>query len=171
MFLQMLLLQTIYRVILRQYLTISFSVLLLWTFFLIKHLQNQISLKRDCPKFDQENFTLDYLPINWESLKSSSRKVDQSFENFLTMSNSILDMYASLKLSKQKLKFRKKSWLVLGLQKPVSVKNNLCTKHIKLKNNTLKNKAQIKYKQHRNSLATLPKQSENLLYKLFSKQH
>lgn len=80
-------------------------------------------------------------------------------------------MYASLKLSKQKLKFRKKSWLVLGLQKPVSVKNNLCTKHIKLKNNTLKNKAQIKYKQHRNSLATLPKQSENLLYKLFSKQH
>lgn len=162
MFVQMLLLQTIYRVILRQYLTISFSVLLLWTFFLIKHLQNQISLKRDCPKFDQENFTLDYLPINWESLKSSSRKVDQSFENFLTMSNSILDMYASLKLSKRKLKFRSKSCVILGVQKPVSVKNNLRTKYIKLKNITLKKKALIKYKQHRNVLGTLPKQSEKL---------
>lgn len=119
MFVQILLLQTIYRVILLQYLIISFSVLLLRTFFLTKHLQNQIFLKRDCPKFDQENVTLDYLPINWESLKSSCRKVDQFFENFLTISNSILDMYVSLKLSKRKLKFRSKSCIILGIQKPV----------------------------------------------------
>ena len=42
----MLLLQIIYRVILLpQYLTISFSVLLLLIFSLINHLQNQIFLK------------------------------------------------------------------------------------------------------------------------------
>ena len=71
-------------------------------------------------------------------------------------------MYASLKLSKRKLKFRSKSCIILGIQKPVWVKNNLRTKYIKLKNITLKKKALIKYKQHRNVLGTLPKQSEKL---------
>ena len=34
--------------------------------------------------------------------------------------------------------------MIFGIQKPISVKNKLRTQYIKLKNITLKNKAQIK---------------------------
>ena len=65
-------------------------------------------------------------------------------------------MYTPLrKISKQKLKFRNKLWITLGLQKSVSTKNHLLTKYIKLKDVTLKTEAQIKYKQYRNLLPTL----------------
>ena len=86
--------------------------------------------ERDWSKFDQENFILDYLFVDWEDLiKSGNRHVDKSFVNFLTKFNSILDIHAPLKkLSRQKLKFKSKLWIVLGLQKSISIKNNLLTK-------------------------------------------
>ena len=91
--------------------------------------------ERDWSKFDQENFILDYLSVDWENLiKSYCGNVDQSFVSFLAMFNSILDLYASLKkISKQKLKFRNKPWITLGLQKSIFIKNQLLTKYIKLK--------------------------------------
>ena len=70
-------------------------------------------------------------------------------------------MYAPFKkISKQKLKFRNKSWITLGLEKYISIKNHLLTKYIKLKDVTLKNEAQVKYKQYRNLLSTLMKESK-----------
>ena len=114
----------------------------------------------DWSKFDQENFILDYLSVDWENLiKSNCGNVDQSFVSFLAKFNSILDLYAPLKkISKQKLKFRNKPWITLGLKKSISIKNHLLTKYIKLKDVTLKNEAQIKYKQYRNLLSTLMKE-------------
>ena len=44
--------------------------------------------------------------------------------------------------------------------KLISIKNHLLTKYIKLKDVTLKNEAQIKYKQYRNLLPTLIKESK-----------
>ena len=41
-----------------------------------------------------------------------------------------------------------------------SIKNNLCTKCMKLKALALKNETQMKYKQYRNSFSTLLKQNE-----------
>ena len=87
--------------------------------------------------------------------------MDQSFVSFLTKFNSILDLYVPLKkISKQKLKFRYKPWITLGLQKLVSIKNHLLTKYIKLKDVTLKNEAQTKCKRYRNLLSTLMKESK-----------
>ena len=78
--------------------------------------------------------------------------------------NSILDLYTYLKeITKQKLKFRNKPWLALGQQKSISIKNHLLTKYIKLKNVTLKNKTQIKYKQYRNLLSTLMRENKRSL--------
>ena len=83
------------------------------------------------------------------------------FCQLLATFNSILDLHAPLKkISKQKLKFRNKPWITLGLQKSISIKNHLLTKYIKLKDVTLKNEAQIKYKQYRNLLSTLMKESK-----------
>ena len=106
-------------------------------------------------KFGQKNLFLGYQFVDWENLfKSNNGNVDQSFVSFLTKFNSILDLYAPLKnISKQKLKFRDKPWITLGLQKSISIKIHLLIKYIKLKC-----AAQIKYKQYRNLLSTLIKE-------------
>ena len=118
--------------------------------------------ERDWSKFDQENVVLDYLSVDWENLiQSNCENVDQSFVSFLFKFNSILDLHAPLKkISKQKLKFRNKPWITLGLQKSISIKNHLLTKYIKLKDVTFKNEAQIKNKQYRYLLSTLMKESQ-----------
>ena len=64
--------------------------------------------------------------MDWENLiKSVNGNVDQPFISFLTKFNSILDLYAPLKkVYKQKLKFRNTTWIILGIQKSVSIKNH-----------------------------------------------
>ena len=59
----------------------------------------------------------------------------------------------------------------MAYKKLISITNYLVIKYIKLKDVTLKNEAQIKYKQYRNLLSTLMKESKKILfYKLFPKQ-
>ena len=53
----------------------------------------------------------------FKNVKSNRGNADQSFVSFLAKFNSILDLHAPLKkISKQKLKFRNKPWITLGLQ-------------------------------------------------------
>ena len=83
--------------------------------------------ERDWNNFDQENFILDYLAVDWaDIIKSEKKNIDFSFECFLKKFNLILDKYLPLKkLTKQKLKFKTKPWITPGLQKSISVKNKL----------------------------------------------
>ena len=54
----------------------------------------------------------------------------------------------------------KKAWITLGVQKSISIKNHVLTEYIKLKDVTLKNQAQIKYKRNRRLLSTLMNESK-----------
>ena len=129
--------------------------------------------ERDWNNFDQENFILDYLAVDWaDIIKSEKKNIDFSFECFLKKFNLILDKYLPLKkLTKQKLKFKTKPWITPGLQKSISVKNKLLTKFIKLKEPTLKNEAHTKYKLYRNMLATLLKRSKHTYFSSFFQNH
>ena len=111
--------------------------------------------------------------MDWtDIIKSEKKNIDFSFECFLKKFNLILDKYLPLKkLTKQKLKFKTKPWITLGLQKPISVKNKLLTKFIKLKEPTLKNEAHTKYKLYRNMLATLLKRSKHTHFSSFFQNH
>ena len=134
--------------------------------------------ERDWNKFDQENFILGYLAVDWtDIIKSEKKNIDFSFECFLKKFNLILDKYLPLKkLTKQKLKFKTKPWITPGLQKSISVKNKFLTKFIKMKEPTLKNekptlKAHTKYKLYRNMLATLLKRSKHTYFSSFFQNH
>ena len=111
--------------------------------------------------------------MDWtDIIKSEKKNIDFSFECFLKKFNLILDKYLPLKkLTKQKLKFKTKSWITPGLQKSISVKNKLLTKFIKLKEPTLKNEAHTKYKLYRNMLATLLKRSKHTYFSSFFQNH
>ena len=77
----------------------------------------------------------------------------------------LIDTYAPLKrINKKKLKFKSKPWINFGLQKSISVKNNLLTNFISKKDPVLKEEFHIKCKNYRNLLSTLMKKSKQAYY-------
>ena len=102
--------------------------------------------------FDQVNFVLNYFSTDWDdTFKISEENIDYSTEASLTKINNLLDCYAPFKK---------------GLQKSISVKNESLTVYIKMKNHDKKLELHKKYKNHRNLLSTLIKQSK---HKYFNK--
>ena len=68
----------------------------------------------------------------------------------------LLGTYAPLKkVKKYKLKFKSKPWIILGLQKSISVKNKLLANFINKKDPILKEEFHTNYKKYRNVLPPL----------------
>ena len=77
----------------------------------------------------------------------------------------LLDTYAPLKkINKDKLKFKSKPCITLGLQKSISVKNKLVTNFINKKDPILKKEFHTNYKKYRNLFSTLMKKSKQAHY-------
>ena len=77
----------------------------------------------------------------------------------------LLDTYAPLKkINKDKLKFKSKPCITLGLQKSISVKNKLVTNFINKKEPILKEEFHTNYKKYINLLSTLMKKSKQAYY-------
>ena len=122
--------------------------------------------ERDWSKVDRENFILDYFSVDWEDLlKIDELHADNSTKMFLDKINMFLDTYAPLKrIKKYKLKFKSKPWITLGLQKSISVKNNLPTNFINKKDPILREEYHTNSKKYRNLLSTLMKESKQAYY-------
>ena len=74
---------------------------------------------------------------------------------------SILDTHAPLKhVNKYKLKFKTKPWITSALQIPISFKNNLLKKFLTAKDPQKKYIYHKEYKDYRNLLSTILKQSK-----------
>ena len=102
--------------------------------------------ERNWSKFDRENFFLDYFSIDWEDLLKTD---ELNADNSITMYLDKIDMltYAPLKrINKYTLKFKSKRWITLGLQKSISVKNELLSNFINRKDPILKEEFHTKYK-------------------------
>ena len=98
-------------------------------------------------------------------LKIDELSVDNSIKIYLDKINMLLDTYAPLKrINNYKLKFKSKSWITLGLQKSISVKNKLLTNFINKKDPILKEEFHTNYKKYRNLLSTLKKKSKQAYY-------
>ena len=66
---------------------------------------------------------------------------------YLDKINMLLHTYAPLKrINKYKLKFKSKPWITLGLQKSISMKNELLTNFINKKDPTIKEEFNTSYK-------------------------
>ena len=127
--------------------------------------------ERDWPKFDQENFILDYFSVDWEDLvKINELNADNSTKIYLDKINILVDTYAPLKkINKDKLKFKSKPWITPGLQKSIFVKNKLLTNFINKKDPILKEEFHTNYKKYRYLLSTLMKKSKQAYDKYFEK--
>ena len=86
-------------------------------------------------------------------------------DSFLNNMNSVLYAHAPLKkLNKYKLKFKTKPWTTSALQKSVSIKSNLLKKFITARVPQVKERYHKEYKDYRNQLSTILKQSKTNYY-------
>ena len=93
------------------------------------------------------------------------QNVNLSLDSFLNYVNSIMDVHAPLKkFSKYKLKFKTKPWITPALQKSISIKNNLLKKFITAKDPQVKERYHKEYKDYRNMLSIIFKQSKTNYY-------
>ena len=123
-------------------------------------------VERDWDNFNQQNFILDYFELDINHLLNSApNDVDKSFDTFSSNLNLLLDKHAPYKkISKYKLKLKRKPWISKRIKVSIDVKNKLLSKYIKAKDPIAKSLFQQKYKIHRNMLSTLMKRSKTLLY-------
>ena len=124
--------------------------------------QKSTYYERYWSKFKQENFIFDYFDKDWtDLLQIDQQNVNLSMESFLNNINSILGAHAPLKkVNKHKLKFKRKPWITPALQKSIFNKNNLLKKFITAKDAQVKQRYHKEYKDYRNMLSTILKQSK-----------
>ena len=118
--------------------------------------------ERDWSQFKQKNFILDYFDKDWaDLLQIDQQNVNLSMDIFLNNMESILDTHAPLKnVNQYKLKFKTNPWIAPALQKSISFKNNLIKQFITAKDPQIKEKYHKEYKDYRNQLSTILKQSK-----------
>ena len=88
--------------------------------------------------------------------------------------NDLLKIHAPYKkVKKHKLKFKEKPWISSGLKKSISIKNSIFKKYINKKDPHIKEELHQKYKNYRNTTATLMKKVNKItlqnILKLISK--
>ena len=144
-------------------------------FSILKNLKPNSNLKhnkfkRNWSKFDQENFVLDFLEINWENtLELNKQNVNTSFDNFYNSINNLLDKYAPLKkLTKKQIRTMSKPWISQGILTSIKKRDHLFKLFIKSKNPIEKSTLEKQYKQYRNLIVCLCRRSKKkLLFPLF----
>ena len=127
--------------------------------------------ERDWSKLIQTDFLLDYFDKDWSDvLQLDQHDVNLSIESLLDTMNSILDEHSPLKrINKYKLKFKSKPWITTAIQKSITVKNKLLKRFINAKDSQTKETFHRQYKDYRNMLSTLLKNSKSNYYDQYFK--
>ena len=125
--------------------------------------------KRESRNFDKGNFILELQEIDWPKVISIDKKdTNLSFYSFETSLNVVIDKYLPLKkLTKKEIKQKHKLWITQGIQKSIMRREKLYKKFINSKNTDIKESNHKKYKELRNQIATLCRQSKKLHYQKY----
>ena len=127
--------------------------------------KKSIRFKRDTRNFDKTNFNLEIANINWSNIVSNEQDVNQSFNLFEHKINELIDKYIPLiKTTKKDLKQQLKPWITLDIQKSIARREKLRKKYIKAKNFEIKEEYHKKYKDLRNHIVMLCRQSKKNYY-------
>jgi hypothetical protein len=119
-------------------------------------------LKRDWSKFDEENFILDYLKIDWDIiLKLENKNANYSFEVFYSTISSLIDQHVPLiQLTKKQKKFLSKPWITSGIRNSIYKRDSLFKHFISASNPILKSSYHENYKKYRNLIVSLCRRSK-----------
>ena len=125
--------------------------------------------KRDTKNFDKENFLLETSKINWDSVINTPKEDPNfSYNSFEKTLNSIIDKYIPLKkITKKEIKLKCKPWITKGIRKSIQRREKLYKKFIKSKNQKSKDEFHQNYKELRNHIVTIIRESKKLHFKKY----
>ena len=127
-------------------------------------------IKRDFKNFDQEDFILDFLSIDWENELMDSNS-EEKMKILIETTNKLIDSHAPLKKIKNQKQISKKPWITNGIRNSINHKDRLYKKYITTKNNKLKTTRHTEFKQYRNLLVKILRQSKNFYFKSYFIKH
>ena len=122
--------------------------------------------RRNTKNFDREHFFRDLLDIDWTSvIKIEKGDPNISFNNYEVTVNKLLDKYMPIKkLTKNEIKQQRKPWITNEIKTSIKIRERLYKKFVKAKNNDIKNTYYRQYKELRNRIVNLCKQSKKTFY-------
>ena len=136
-------------------------------FLMIKNIYPNKKIKhnihqRNWNKFDQTEFVLDFLNINWYStLELGQKNVDVSFQNFYNEINNLTNKHAPLhKLTRKQVNTLTKPWITKGIQIAIHKRNKLQKLFKNTKYPTLKKSYEFEFKKYRNMIVSLTRKSK-----------
>ena len=105
--------------------------------------------------------------IDWKTaLSINNNDVNQSLENFLNISNSLLDKYAPLKqTTKKQMKTNSIRCITKGFLTSIRKKYKIHSKFVKAKDQKRKEALNQEYKMYKNLLTKITKKSQENYYK------
>lgn len=125
-------------------------------------------------KFDQENFILDYLDIDWELEFRRSGPIDPNtcFDIFNSKIQNLISKHVPTgRLTNRQIKTKQKPWITSAIVKSISKRDHYFHKFIKAKNPHAKSEFHEIFKRYRNMIVTLCRQSKVNYYKRFFNQY
>ena len=138
-----------------------------------KQVHNFEVYKRNTKNFDRENFVLDLLEIKWKDVIQIRRKDPNfSFHEFETKLFSIIDKYMPLrKLSKKEIKQQSKPWITAGIRNSIKRRDKMYKKYIKANNLETNENYFNSYKELRNHIVDLCRNSKTLYYRNYFREN
>lgn len=135
---------------------------------LYEHLKKQkfVGKQRDWSQFNEEDFILDYLDVNWKRiLNIESSNASVAFESFFNALLSLVDKHAPfVQLSKKQMKLRSKPWITKDILVSIRVRDRLFKSFIKSKNEIERVNLYSQYKAYRNRIVSLCNLSKRKFY-------
>ena len=134
-------------------------------------LQDNLSTPKfihDSKKFNQEDFLLDFLSINFDDILRKNADLNASFNLCLDQIDTLIDRHLPLrKMTKREIKTNSKPWITPGICNSIKRRDALYRKYLRAKNPTNKNELKEKYKKLRNTILSLCKASKITHYTEF----
>ena len=94
--------------------------------------------------------------------------MNQSLENFINITNSLLERYAPLtQVTKKDMKTQSKQWITKGILTSIRKKAQIHSKLLKSKDQTRKEALNREYKIYKNRLTNITKKSKENYYKQY----
>ena len=129
--------------------------------------------KKDWSNFDQENFVLDFLDIDWDNhFTGCDLNPDLCFDYFNDKMNDLLERHLpTVRLTKKQAKTRLKPWITPGITRAMSKRDHYFRKFNKSKNEDSKTHFHNLFKTYRNMIVTLCRQSKSKFYTQYFQQY
>ena len=118
--------------------------------------------KRDTRNFDRENFFLDLLSIDWNSvIEIDKRDPNYSFMQYYSTINQLIEKYMPIiEMTKKEIQLQSKPWITKEILKMINEREKLYKMFIKSKNPIIKEEIHNKYKELRNKIRDLTRKSQ-----------